>query len=65
MEAVFDQMMIDTPNNVKGDKRQKYDELQQSFAFKNIDGHQKKYSCRNEKKIVKGVVFNLFFKVIC
>ena len=64
MKGVLNNMMIDPPDDIKRDKCEDYDKLKQAFSLKNTESKDKKNTDREKEKVVKWMLFNLFFDMV-
>lgn len=63
MQGVFNDMMIDSPDNIKWCKSKYYDELKEAFSPEYAESKYKKHTGSKEKEIIKWVSFELFVNV--
>lgn len=61
MNRIFNNMMINTPNDVKRHECQKNNKFKQAFSFENVECKDKEHADGNKKKIVKW----MFFYFVC
>ena len=63
MDRIFYDVMIDSPDDIKGHKRKENNKFKKSFTLEYAERENKEYANRNKQQIVKRMFLNFFCNV--
>jgi len=63
VDRIFDDVMIDSPDDIKRNKRKENNKLKKSFALEYAERKNKEYANSHKQQVVKWMFLNFFFDV--